>query len=311
MTSTSGNPAVEAPDSAPARGSGLALFVHWPVRELWLSWRFIRNDPWAGFYPGVVFTLAVAFHQHLPPGRFTVIALASVVYFWLYLYTFCLTNQLAGMPEDRLNKPSRPLVKGDVTLRGTLLRVTLAFLAFPLTGWALGVWQWALLWQAMTLLHNLSGARHWVIKNAVIGFGVLPMLAPAWQITTPLTADAWRWMLALAIPIFFLIPVQDLRDMHGDAELRRTTFPLAFGEIFTRRFLCAGFALLPLVDHFLIIRATSATPLAWPAEAATAALCWTIAWRVPHRRTAAYDHRTYRFFEYWYTAVLATAFIAL
>ncbi|MCC2280706.1 UbiA family prenyltransferase [Streptomyces sp. ET3-23] len=314
MAGTPRNPAAvtaPAPDTVRhlARTARAAL---WHLgREPWLSWRFIRNDPWAGFYPGVVFTLAVGFHYRLPPGRFAVTAVASVVYFWLYLYTFCLTNQLAGMREDQINKPSRPLVEGDTSRQGAFLRTGVTFVAFPLAGWALGVWQWALIWQAMTLLHNLGGSRRWVVKNAVIGFGVLPMLGPAWQMTAPLTADAWRWMLALAIPIFFLIPVQDLRDLHGDATTRRMTFPIAFGETFTRRFLCAGFALLPLVDHFLLIRASCARPLAWFAEAATAALCWTIAWRVARRRTPAYDHRTYRCFEYWYTAVLATAFIAL
>lgn len=135
------------------------------------------------------------------------------------------------------------------------------------------------------------------------------MLGPAWQMTGPLTADAWRWMLALAVPIFLLIPVQDLRDLPGDTAAGRLTFPAAFGELFTRAFLAAGFALLPLIDHFLLLRAS--TTWAWIAEAGTASLCWTIAWRVPRRRSPAYDHRTYRLFEYWYTAILSAAILTL
>ncbi|MFJ8160240.1 UbiA family prenyltransferase [Streptomyces sp. NPDC096136] len=300
-----------ASSPGPARGllPAARALVRGAVREPWLSWQFIRNDVWAGFYPGVFFALAVAVRYHRPPDRLVVVALVSAVYFWLYLYTFCLTNQLAGPDEDRLNKPFRPLVRQAVTPRGARTRAAVASCAFPLLGWALGVWPWALFWQAITLLHNLGGSRHWIVKNAVIGLGVLPMLGAAWQMTAPLTAGAWRWMLALAVSTFLLIPVQDLRDLRGDAAARRTTFPLAFGETLTRRFLAAGFALLPLVGHFFLIRPT--TPAAWCAEAVTAALCWTVARRVLDRRGPAYDHRTYRYYEYWYAAVLATAVLTL
>ncbi|MFD8143714.1 UbiA family prenyltransferase [Streptomyces sp. NPDC059708] len=315
MASPPNTPSSSPDVPSPSRGAvggrtaGGPTLVRSLLREPWLSWQFIKNDPWGGLYPGVVFALAVAVRHHQPAGRLAVTAVTATAYFWLYLYTFCLTNQLAGLREDRLNKPFRPLVRKTVTARGALTRTAVAFVLFPLVGWAAGVWQWALLWQAMTLLHNLGGSRYWIVKNAVIGCGVLPMLGAAWRMTAPLTPDAWRWMLTLAVVVFLLISVQDLRDLRGDAATRRRTFPLAFGEAFSRRFLCAGFALLPLVTHFLLVRA--ATPAAWCAEAAAAALCWTTARRVLDRRGPAYDHRTYRLFEYWYTAVLATAFLAL
>lgn len=279
--------------------------------EPWVSWRFIRNDVWSGFCPGVLMTLGVAVHFRLPAGRLAVVVAGCLVYFWLYLYTFCLTNQLAGLREDQLNKPFRPLVAGEAGRRATVWRAVFALAAFPLAGWALGVWQWALVWEAVTLLHNLGGARRWVVKNAVISLGIPLMLGPAWQMVAPLTAEAWRWMVTLAVSVFFLIPVQDLRDLHGDAVTGRRTFPLAFGENATRTFLCVGFGLLPLVDHFLIIRAGAGDPKGWTAEAATATLCWAIAWRVRRGRTPAYDHRTYRWFEYWYAAVVIAAFSTL
>ncbi|MFJ5953955.1 UbiA family prenyltransferase [Streptomyces noursei] len=280
--------------------------------EAVLSWRFIRNDPWAGLYSGVVFTIAVAWHHRLPPERFVLTVAGSVLYFYLYLYSFCLTNQLTGRLEDRVNKPFRPLAQGQALIRGTIVRTVVVFAAFPLVGALLGVWEWALIWEAMTVLHNLAGgARRWVVKDLVIGFGALPMLGPAWQMVAPLTAESWRWMLALAVPIFLLIPVQDLRDLRGDTASERVTFPTAFGEPFARAFLSAGFALLPLLDHFLILRASGTSVPAWLAEAITAGLCWTIAWRVTRQRTPAYDHRTYRFFEYWYTAILAAALVTL
>jgi 4-hydroxybenzoate polyprenyltransferase len=281
------------------------------VDELQLSWLFIRNDP-VGLYPGILFTVAVGLHYSLPPARWALILAGSVGYFWLYLYTFCLTNQLTGRREDSLNKSSRPLVSGDALPRGAVVRAVVAFLAFATLSVLLGVWPWALIWQVLTLLHNLArGARNWVVKDFVIAAGVPLMLGPAWQMVAPLTAETWRWIWALAIPIFLLIPVQDLRDIRGDTADQRTTFPVAFGETATRRFLSLGFALLPLVDHFLLNHASGRNPAALLAEAVTAALCVTIAWRVLRRRGAGYDHRTYRYFEYWYIAVVASAAIAL
>ncbi|WP_168586608.1 UbiA family prenyltransferase [Saccharopolyspora sp. ASAGF58] len=281
------------------------------AKELRLSWKFIENDP-VGFYPGILFTIAVSYNYRLSPGDFALTAAGSLVYFWLYLYTFCLTNQLAGRNEDRLNKPFRPLVSGAAAARGTVVRAIVANIAFLVVGVLLGVWPWALIWQALTLLHNVAGgARNWVVKDFVIASGVPLMLGPAWQMVAPLTADTWRWIWALAIPIFFLIPVQDLRDIRGDKASRRATFPTVFGETFARRFLLAGFVLLPLIDHFFLIRASGGDLPAWLAEAATAALCWTIAWRVARRHGAAHDHRTYRFFEYWYILVVASAAVAL
>ncbi|WP_052768631.1 UbiA family prenyltransferase [Streptomyces humi] len=278
--------------------------------EAALSWRFIRNDPWAGLCPGVAFTVAVAWHHRLAPDRFAWTVAGSVLYFYLYLYGFCLTNQLTGRLEDRINKPTRPLPQGHAGTRGTVVRAGVVFVAFPLVGALLGVWVWALAWEAVTVLNNLAGgARRWLVKDAVIGSGVLLMLAPAWQMAAPLTADTWRWMLTLAVVIFLLIPVQDLRDVPGDTAAGRVTFPIAFGEPFTRAFLAVGFSLLPLVDHFMLLRASTAT--AWIAEAATAALCVTIAWRVTRGRSPAHDHLTYRLFEYWYAAILAAAIITL
>ncbi|MEU2778268.1 hypothetical protein ABZ646_36670 [Streptomyces sp. NPDC007162] len=76
----------------------------------------------------------------------------------------------------------------------------------------------------MTILHNLAGgARRWLVKDLVIGFGALLMLAPASQMAAPLTADTWRWMLTLAVLIFLLIPFQDLRDLPGDTAAGRVT----------------------------------------------------------------------------------------
>ncbi|MFF0630627.1 hypothetical protein [Streptomyces sp. NPDC004296] len=61
-----------------------------------------------------MFTIAVAWHYQLSPERFVLTVAGSVLHFWLYLYNFCLTNQLTGRLEDRVNKPFRPIQLGRV-----------------------------------------------------------------------------------------------------------------------------------------------------------------------------------------------------
>ncbi|MFK3735049.1 hypothetical protein ACI2LJ_32845 [Streptomyces sp. NPDC088090] len=66
-----------------------------------------------------------------------------------------------------------------------------------------------------------------------------------------------------------------------------------------------------MADHVLLLRATTTPSAVWNAAAVTATLCRTTTWRVTRHRTPAYDHRTHRLFEYWYTVILAAALLTL
>ncbi|MFE7620211.1 UbiA family prenyltransferase [Streptomyces sp. NPDC057496] len=266
---------------------------------------------WTTVLPATAFVLAAGRHSGHSGGRIAVDFLCGALYFWLYIYGFTLTNQLYGVEEDRVNKPFRPLVTGRSSYRGAQRRAVVVLLLFPLVAWWLGVLFWALAWEATYLLTNVARwERHWFLKNLSMGIGVTVQLAAAWSIVTPLTPLAWRWVMTLAVSIWLLIPLQDLRDVKGDLVNDRKTFPIALGERFTRVYLATGFALLPVVVHLLLI-APGRSSWGLLLDAVLAAISWLVAVRVVTRRAPEEDHVTYRRFEQWYTLALITAIIVL
>jgi 4-hydroxybenzoate polyprenyltransferase len=280
--------------------------------EVQLSWRFINHDCWTTIIPASLFVLAAAVHSSAAPTVLVIRAILGLLYFYLFIYGFTLTNQLAGMAEDRINKPFRPLVAGHCTRQSALRRAAVVLVAFPLLGWALGVAGWAVLWEAVFLLHNCAGlARNWLAKDLIMGVGVFSQLAAAWQMITPLTAPVLHWVITLAVAITLLIPLQDLRDVRGDLAVGRRTFPVWAGERAARAYLAVGFTMLPVAVHVLLLGPSRARWVAWPVDGLLAVLNLTVAVRVLLLRTPEKDHKTYRIFELWYSILLASAVVVL
>jgi 4-hydroxybenzoate polyprenyltransferase len=297
---------------APERPGRVPWLFRAAWREITLSWRFIGHDRWASIIPGLMFVLAAALHSSAAPGSVVIRVFLGLLYFVLFIYGFTLTNQLVGEAEDRINKPFRPLVAGYCTRREASWRAGLVLTAFPLLGWALGVADWAITWEASYLLYNWAGlGRHWIPRDLIMGIGVFSQLAAAWELVTPLTGPALRWMITLAAAITVLVPIQDLRDMSGDVAVGRRTFPVAVGERAARIYLATGFAALPAILFFLLLRSSPAVWIVWPAGGALAVLNLTIAVRVLLLRTPEMDHKTYRKFEQWYSLILVLAVIVL
>lgn len=281
-------------------------------RELGLVWAFIRYDVSTTLMPALLFTLAAykVTSPDLLAGLGT-IAL-SLVYFTLYVYVFCLSNQLVGIEEDRRNKPDRPIVAGLVTPAGAQARMYVAMILFALLGEALGVALWTGLWLLVVLLHNQYGwSWHWFGKNLCMALGVLAELASAWQLVAPLSLNGFIWTGMIALVMFPLVAVQDLRDMRGDRAIGRRTFPLVFGERPTRLFLALGFCILPVLTHITLTHISTLGAAALLCDLILVLVSLAIAARVLLLRGQAADHRTYMLFTYWYCTALATAIVIL
>lgn len=133
--------------------------------EIILHWRFNRYDISATVIPGLLFLLAAWHSDQLNWSTLPNLIFWGAIYFWLYCICFCISNQLAGEAEDRLNKPDRPLVQGLVSRQGAFIRWVIAMGLFSLLGWWLGVLEWTLLWQVTLTLHNFGHfARHYWLK---------------------------------------------------------------------------------------------------------------------------------------------------
>lgn len=280
--------------------------------ELLLSWLVIKSDISATIVPTLLFTIAA---WNSVSGSLYDLGVAlgrGLIYFWLYVLIFCLSNQLVGVEEDRINKPYRPLAAGLVSYRGALIRWVASMVVFSIVGWWFGVLEWALLWQAASVLHNFGDwSKHWFGKHLVMSIGIVAGLAPAWELATPLTDDAWRWIVLLACVILPLIATQDLRDTAGDYAIGRRTFPIAFGVRATRLMLGLCFALLPIVVHYTLMTSTTGIWHMLICHVALTGLSLLIAVRVLLYRTRQADQYTYKLFTYWYCCMMASAIVIL
>lgn len=280
--------------------------------EITLYWKFNRYDISATVMPGMLFVLA-AWHSQNPdwaalPG----LIVWGTIYFWLYCTTFCISNQLAGEVEDRLNKPDRPLPSGLVSRRGAFVRWIIAMVLFAAVGWWLGVLEWTLLWQVTLTLHNFAQfARHYWFKNLSMVFGAIAQLAAAWQMVRHLTPEAWSWLLVPAITLLSHASLQDLRDMEGDRMNGRRTLPIVFGEWPSRVFIAIAFALLAVLTHAALFVPNGLNAGTLLLDGLLAGMCLLIAGRVLLLRNPAADHVSYMLYTYWYCLVLAAAIVAL
>jgi len=280
------------------------------VREMRLSWAFVRYDFSSTVVPAMLFVLAAS----RSAGQFDVATLAgAAAYFFLYVYTFAVSNQITGLEEDRLNKPDRPLPAGMTTVGGAWIRWVVGMLLFAGVGWSLGVLEWALMWQVCFCLYNFAGfARHFVTKSLIMGLGVIAQLAAAWSIVAPVSPVAWRWITGLAVVAFVFCNIQDLRDVAGDRVLRRRTMPLVYGLTRSCRALAFAFALLlPLVTHFWLFAPLPGTPFGWLLEGSATILSWVIAARLMLDQRPQALHRSYLLFTYWYCLMLFGAGLVL
>ncbi|MEU7646400.1 UbiA family prenyltransferase [Streptomyces huasconensis] len=281
-------------------------------REIHLSWLFISADRWTTIFPATCFVTAAVVHARLSAPEAAITLASGALYFWLFVYEHTLANQLVGIEEDRVNKPFRPLVTGRSSIRGARLRLIGVRILFPLYGYGLGVLEWALMWQILSLLqHEYGWGRHWLGRNVYAGVGVIAQLAAAWEMVAPITPDAWRWIVTLTVTVTLLMSVQDLRDITGDRAVHRSTMPLVFGETRTRIFLCVGFAIGPAAIHRFLM--APAGPHWWIAvtDVLLCGLSLLLAVRVVLCRGQEQDQRSYRLVEQWYTLALAASIYTL
>jgi 4-hydroxybenzoate polyprenyltransferase len=281
-------------------------------REIWVSYRFNANDLWSTVVPASCFVIAAVRYAGLGALETASTIAGAVPYFWLFIYGSSLINQITGVEEDTLNKPFRPLVTGDSTMRGAKRRLAGVHILFPALGLLLGVVEWALCWQLLFMLHYAwGGHRHWFTKNLLIALGVVSQLAAAWQMVTPITGTVWQWIATMSVLTFVIIGVQDLRDIEGDRTLNRRTMPIALGETTCRIYFSVSFVALLPVTHYVMVAPAGFHWWTVAIDAVLLALSVILAARVLMFRSPQQDHRTQRFVEWWYTFVLASGVVLL
>jgi 4-hydroxybenzoate polyprenyltransferase len=289
---------------------------HYSLRWLWLrtiaeislNWRFIRRDLLVSLVPGALFGATALLNYPVNSGlELTIVTLKEVIYCWLCITTFCLSSQLVGIEEDRLNKPDRPLVMGRVTPAGVRLRWIIGMIALTSFAYATGTLLWALTWQIGCLIYDYcGGSKHWYLKTFLGGIGVTSEVGAAWQLVEPTISPlVWRWIGVIGLYLITLMAVQDLRDMAGDRAVGRRTMPLVFGETFSRWVIAIGYLGFPWIVHYGLMVPADLTPgvIGW--DLFLAGFSVTIGVRTLVCRSPRSDHWTYVGFT-----VLLCAFLA-
>ena len=202
------------------------------LQELQLSYRFMWRDIPAAVLPGVAFTLLAV--KHHGSTDFVSALLRSLLYFYLYLYSFNLCNQYTGVEEDRINKPDRPIPSGLVSVEGARFRWYIVTVLYIVTGIAIGnVWS-CFLWIFAYSMYNYYGwSEHWVTKNSI----VMPLgtVAQGWAGWTAATGDIWLdqesalFVGMATLYVGVLLNLQDFRDVEGDRKAGHKTLPVQFG----------------------------------------------------------------------------------
>ena len=225
--------------------------------EFRLTYKMMWRDIPAAFIAGCAFSFAAANHCNCSPTDYIAVLPWVLFYFFLYLYSFNLCNQVAGVEEDRIDKPDRPIPSGLLTIQGAKKRWYVATVLYILAGVAIGnVWS-SFLWIFTTLMLCYGGwDKHWFTKNCI----PMPLgaFAQGWAGWSAVCGDLWmneKHAVFLGVIAFFVGPManlQDFRDVEGDSQSGRKTMPVQFGLWKSKVLMSIVFAIRAVVLYFAI-----------------------------------------------------------
>ncbi|EPQ59995.1 hypothetical protein GLOTRDRAFT_134774 [Gloeophyllum trabeum ATCC 11539] len=275
------------------------------AQECAIFFRFSWRDWSTTLIPGSLLSIAAMRSTTMSLQSAIVHYACAVMWLTLFVYFVDLSNQITGIDEDRVNKPDRPLPSGLVTLEGARMRWTTVLAGFSLIGIFYPViLPETLCWVATVAFLNLTPAgNHWFGKNCIaMTTGTWALLSGCWKIIAPLSATHRSFILTVAVWTGILMPIQDFRDMKGDARVGRRTMQLVYGDITSRRIYACGF----VPAAYAVLRVGRLADIA-PIPLALAHVY--LAYRTMNHDGPRYDHKTYMHFTYLFCAVVASIIV--
>lgn len=171
-------------------------------------------------------------------------------------------NQIADLEIDRINKPSRPLCTGAISMRGAwvfaALTATAALAMAAVVSWITEHWGAIAMFAAATAFsaaYSLppvrTKARGWLANLTVaIPRGVLLKVAGWSTAASIVSAEAWYIGAIMGLFLLGATSTKDFADVRGDAAGGVRTLPIAYGPVRAARiiapFLVLPFTLIPL-----------------------------------------------------------------
>ena len=181
--------------------------------------------------------------------------LPTIAWVWLHILQFDLANQIKAPEEDKVNKPSRPLPAGRISLRNaTILRWLIAPFCLAYSSlWSTELVFASLEMQFFTLWYNeFDGDKNWFSKNVILAimYGCVELggtlsasMFPCFQFDISLTlavfltqgcdpgrvSETGKLAIQLTIAVFTsTVHCQDFKDVGGDRITGRCTVPIMF-----------------------------------------------------------------------------------
>ncbi|KAG0704013.1 UbiA prenyltransferase family [Suillus ampliporus] len=189
---------------------------------------FTKSDVLTTLLPITLFALAAAPHPH--PNRI----LDTIIWIWMHLLKFDISNQIQDPEEDKMNKPDRPLPAGRITiqnaadLRWLLVPVCLIFSAM----YGRQTLASSVCFEAFSIWYNeFGGNKTGLSKNLLtaIGYTCLEVGATIVAGSSPRIDSISARAVAFSCAVFATtLHAQDFKDEEGDRFTGRRTLVTLF-----------------------------------------------------------------------------------
>ncbi|KAG6371220.1 UbiA prenyltransferase family-domain-containing protein [Boletus reticuloceps] len=261
---------------------------------LYTIFLFIQNDILTAIIPVILFSIASA------PLCSSIQILPTTLWILLHILQFDLANQIKAPEEDRLNKPSRPIPAGRISVRdATILRWLIAPLCLAYSSlYSIQLVFSSLEMQLFTYWYNeLDGDKNWLSKNAILAImygctelgGTLIAGCDPSRVT-----ETTKLAVQLTIAVFTsTVHCQDFKDVEGDRLTGRRTVPIMF-PITSRLVVGLG---LPIWSYLLCC----IWDIDWLCTLAFVAYGCFVGGRFLCLRTRDADKRSCKYYSIWFS----------
>ncbi|KAJ7256351.1 UbiA prenyltransferase family [Mycena rebaudengoi] len=210
--------------------------MQWLARTLgsvlYTCFRFNEHDIISTFGPAIVVGCVLSGIPDLKS------LLNGIIWQELHLLAFQIKNQINGIEEDRISKPTRPLPAGRLTVQSAQ-RIYLTLVVLSLWSSAIhGLLACSMLHLVSMVVYNEGGlSHHWVFKSFL---GSAGYMSYCWGMTVifdpgkPLSRNS---IIAVALSGLIFTTTghaQDFRDRDGDLAIGRKTLAIVLPQSFAR-----------------------------------------------------------------------------
>ncbi|KAI6037486.1 UbiA prenyltransferase family-domain-containing protein [Pisolithus marmoratus] len=199
------------------------------IGDLYTLFLFTQSDIRIALLPVTLFSVASA------PLASPIQLLETTFWIWLHLLQCNVANQIKAPDEDKINKPSRPIPAGRITvedatfLRWALVPICLAYSAL----YSMELMQISLTLILFTVWYNeRDGDKDSLSKNfstaVMYGISELGGTLVAGRDRTQVSPTG-RIAAEVTVAVFMsTLHAQDFKDAEGDRLTGRRTFPIAY-----------------------------------------------------------------------------------